>query len=110
MNKTLSDKQKPHSRLGIASFVLSLLSPLLLIAGITFLSTNGPLSLIPVLVSLVLMVLVLPLALLLGVIALLQKTSRKDFALAGIIISAVFILLLLGFLTMLLKDFRVPGI
>jgi len=108
----MSIEQKRHSRLGGISLFLSLLVPAQVIAGLGLaLLFNGgfPLPLGYALVHLALTALMLPPALLLGVIALLQKTARKDFALAGIIISAVSIFLLLLFIKSLFAG-GVPGI
>jgi len=102
MNKTISNKQKPHSRLGIASFVLSLLSPLLFVVSlfIVFALTGHTttdaqqafqdvLSLwgYPALAGLFIGPLLLPLAFGLGIAGLIQNRRRKIFALLGVLIS-----------------------
>jgi len=113
-------KQKTHSRLGIVSFILSLLAPLLLIAGLIVMallmghaSTSrqkaiqemlGLLNDEAILTVLVFAPLMLLAALLLGIAGLLQKNRKKVFALAGTMISAAFILLpFIGFIYLALS-------
>ncbi|KXU38521.1 hypothetical protein AXE65_01085 [Ventosimonas gracilis] len=102
-------EQKRHSRLGIASFVLSLLAPLLCIGSLMIIaimmghaSTPRQKALQeivdglwePGLAALMLLgPLMLPVALLLGITGLMQKNRKKAFALTGTLISAVLMLL-----------------
>jgi len=120
MSSALSTEQKHPSRLGIASFILSLLAPLLLIAGLIVMALLmghastfrqkaiqemlGLLNDEAILVVLVFAPLMLMTALLLGIAGLLQKNRKKAFALAGTIISAAFILLpFVGFICLALS-------
>jgi len=94
------NKQQKHSGLGIAAFILSLLSPIFCIAGVfTFFvmlshahtrsdqaiqaALNGWLGGVILWVLTPAGVLMLPLALLLGIVGLMQKDRKKTFALAA---------------------------
>jgi len=113
----MQDKQKLHSGFGIAAFISSLLSPLFCIAAVLLFviqaghaGTPGSIALQEavsglvgdsgMLALLLLGVLMLPLALLLGVVGLMQKNRKKTFALAATAISSV--LMLLPFIGLLL--------
>jgi uncharacterized membrane protein len=98
----MSELVKKHSGLGIASFVVGIVSGLLLltvfvIAGIAETSTPGGIdekSPIAVLIGLLLFLFlgVALVGLVLGVAGLLQKDREKIFAILGVIFSAIAIL------------------
>jgi len=109
-------KPKTHSRLGVASFILSVLASLLLSAGLLLMgllithpgtakqkATQETLShllnmdmIMTVLMSAPLLLLS---ALILGIAGLRERHHKKAFALAGTLISGLFILLpFIGFL------------
>jgi len=109
-------KPKTHSRLGIVSFVLSVLASLLLSAGLLLMgllithpgtakqkATQETLSHLLNMDMIVMMLMSAPLlllsALILGIAGLRERHHKKAFALAATLISGLFILLpFIGFL------------
>jgi len=102
-------EQKRHSRLSITSFVLSLLTALLYFSSPALVFNIGVSW--GIFIVLCLLAILMPLmAILLGVIGLLRRNRKKAFALVGVLISIISVLVFMIFISMLLKGFRVPGI
>jgi len=90
-----------QSRLGIASFILSLLAPLLFFGGLPLMLH----SLLVFFVWLLIPPLIALAAFILGIIGLIQTKRKKAFAWAGMVLSVIAIVIIISYLIYLYNNF-----